>query len=140
MRIVLDTNVFISGVFFRGPPRRVLEGWRDGVVRVVFSREIFEEYQRIGDRLSERYEGVDLAPFLELLVVEGDLVEAISLEQPVSKDPDDDKFLACALASDVEVVVSGDDDLLRVSGWRGIEVVSPGEFVRRFLEGGGNQD
>ena len=140
MRIVLDTNVFISGVFFRGPPRRVLEGWRDGVVRVVFSREIFEEYQRVGDRLSERYEGVDLAPFLELLVVEGDLVEAISLEQPVSKDPDDDKFLACALASDVEVVVSGDDDLLRVSGWRGIEVVSPGEFVRRFLEGGGNQD
>ncbi len=139
MRIVLDTNVFISGVFFRGPPRRLLEAWRDGMVRVVFSPEIFEEYQSVGDRLSERYEGVDLVPFLELLVVEGELVEAISLEEPVSEDPDDDKFLACAFAADVEVVVSGDGDLLSVSGWRGVEVVIPSEFVRRFLEGGGSR-
>jgi predicted nucleic acid-binding protein len=52
---------------------------------------------------------------------------------PVSDDPDDDMFLAVALASQSEVVVSGDRDLRRVSGWRGIEVLTPRQFIDRHL-------
>jgi predicted nucleic acid-binding protein len=47
MRIVLDTNVFVSGIFFSGPPHRILGAWRDGRVRIVYSTSIAEEYQRV---------------------------------------------------------------------------------------------
>ena len=133
MRVVLDTNVLVSGVFFGGLPRRILDAWRSGALIVVFSPEILDEYQRVGERLSERFKGVDLHPFLQLVGVHGHLQESPALEAAVTDDPDDDKFFACAYASGVKVIVSGDDHLLRASGWRGIEVLRPAEFCERFL-------
>lgn len=49
MKIVLDTNVFISGVFFHGPSYQILEAWRDGKIQLVLSRPIYEEYERVAD-------------------------------------------------------------------------------------------
>jgi uncharacterized protein len=134
VRVILDTNVLVSGVFFGGLPREILEAWRRGALRIVFSLEILDEYERVGARLAQRFEGVDLDPFLYLLGVHGELVEAAMLSEPVTKDPTDDKFFACALGAGVRVIVSGDADLQAVSGWRGIEVVRPADFCRRFLK------
>jgi predicted nucleic acid-binding protein len=58
VRIVLDTNVFVSGVFFGDVPGRILDAWRDARVRLVLSAEILEEYQRVGQVLGARYPGV----------------------------------------------------------------------------------
>lgn len=133
MRVVLDTNVRISGVFFGGLPRRILEAWRDGALRIVLSPEILKEYQRVGDRLAQRYSGVDLNPFLQLLGRHGELISAPELEEQITKDPDDEKFFACAHAARVTVIVPGDDDLVQASPWDGIEVLRPAEFCSRFL-------
>ena len=51
MKIVLDTNVFISGVFFSGPPYQILKAWRDGKAQLVISQQILEEYRRLGETL-----------------------------------------------------------------------------------------
>ena len=134
MRVVLDTNVFVSGVFFSGPPASILEAWRDGQVVLVISAIIMEEYRRVGLALATRYEGVDLDPLLALLAVHAELVEAPELPAPVCEDPDDDKFLACPLASGTSVVVSGDRHLLRVSGWAGIQVLTPRQCADRLFE------
>lgn len=133
MRIIVDTNVFVSGIFFGGVPGRILDAWRDARVRLVLSAEILEEYQRVGQELATQYPGVDLQPFLGLLTVEAEFVEAPDLPEAVSADPDDDKFLACALAAGVDVVVSGDGDLFDQSGWRGVRVLRPRQFVDEFL-------
>lgn len=93
MRVILDTNVFVSGVFFGGLPARILGAWRDARIQPVLSAEILEEYQRVGQILGGQYPGVDLEPFLALLAVHAEIVEAPALPQPVSADPDDDKFL-----------------------------------------------
>lgn len=66
MRIVLDTNVFVSAIFFGGVPGRILEAWRDGRIQLSLSAEILDEYQRVGQLLSAEYAGVDLEPFLAL--------------------------------------------------------------------------
>ena len=128
MKVVLDTNVFVSGVFFGGTPGRVLEAWRDGRVEFVLSREIVEEYVRVAEELADRFAGVDLSAALELLTVSATLVTSPPLPERVSRDPDDDKFLACALAAGVDCVVSGDRDLLDVSSYEGIVVLSPRDF------------
>ncbi len=132
MKVVLDTKVFVSGVFFGGPPGRVLEAWRDGRAEVVLSREIIEEYVRVGEELAARFPGVDLGPALELLAVSTSLVDSTQLPEPVSRDPDDDKFLACALAAGADCVISGDRDLLDVSPYEGVVVLTPRDFCNQL--------
>lgn len=132
MKVVLDTNVFVSGVFFGGIPGRVLEAWRDGRAEVVLSPEIVEEYVRVGEELAHQFPGVDLRPAWELLAVSATLVASPPLPERVSRDADDDKFLACALAAGVDCVVSGDRDLLDISPHEGIVVLSPRDFVDRL--------
>ena len=76
MRVILDTNVFISGVFFGGLPARIRGAWRDDRIQPVLSAEILEEYQRVGQILGRQYPGVDLGPFLALLSGHAGIVEA----------------------------------------------------------------
>ena len=133
MKIVLDTNVFVSGVFFSGPPYQILRAWRDGRLQIVFSREILAEYQRVGERLAEQFPHVNLAPLIELVAVTGQMVRASRLPARICDDPDDDKFLACALAGRCKIIVSGDKHLLRVSGYRGVRVMRPNDFVEEWL-------
>lgn len=133
MKVVLDTNVFVSAVFFTGPPAWILEAWRDGEVTPALSAPILDEYRRVGLALATRYEGVDLEQLLTLLVVHSEVVEAPGLTEPACEDPDDEMFLACAAASGASVIVSGDKHLRRVSGWRGVQVLSPRQFIERYL-------
>ena len=52
MRIVLDTNVLISGIFFSGPPYEILKAWREKRIQFVLSAEIFDEYIRVAEILT----------------------------------------------------------------------------------------
>lgn len=123
----------MSGLFFGGWPYRVLEAWRDGRVEIVISMALLEEYRVVGQRLARRFSGVDPGPFLDLLSVKGLFVEAPGLPAPVCTDQADDKFLASALASGAQYIVSGDRALQRVSNYRGIEIVGPRRFVEALL-------
>ena len=134
MKIVLDTNVLISGVFFGGPPYKILETWRSGKLDIVLSEEIFTEYQRVALELSKQFKEVDISMFLDLLTINAIWIDAPQLPIAVSADPDDDKFLACALASRSKIVVSGDKHLLAVSGYKSIKVIKPSLFIERHLK------
>jgi uncharacterized protein len=133
VRIVLDTNVLISGLFFDGLPGRILRAWGEGAVQIVLSPEIFEEYQEVLEEISTRHPGIEYRPLLEMLLVHAEMIEAPSLPDSVSSDPEDDKFLACAVAGEVSYIVSGDHHLLKVSGYRGIKVLRPRTFAEHFL-------
>ncbi len=133
MKVVVDTNVFISGVFFTGPPHQILDAWRRGRVQIVVAPEILTEYRDTGTELTANFPEAELEPWLELLAVKSTLVEAPPLEKQVCTDPDDDKFLACALAGRVSIIVSGDKALLRVSGYKRLKVLTPRSFVDQYL-------
>jgi predicted nucleic acid-binding protein len=100
---------------------------------LVVSPEILAEYERVGQELANEFSKCDLAPMLELLACKGEVIKAPALAERVCSDPDDDKFLACALASGTKVVSSGDKALRKTSGYAGIAVLSPREFVRKYL-------
>lgn len=133
MRIVLDTNVLVSGVFFGGIPGRILQAWRDGKIQIVLSPEILDEYREVLDELAASHPGIDVRRFLDLVIVHGDLVVGASLSEEVCDDPEDDKFLACAVSTAADCVVSGDKHLLKVSGYRGIVVLKPRAFADAHL-------
>ncbi|MCC2666795.1 MAG: hypothetical protein K0S63_711 [Gammaproteobacteria bacterium] len=130
MKIILDTNVFISGIFWAGPPYQILKAWQQRKIGIVVSQEILNEYDRVSKALSKKYPPIDLSLFIELLTIHADIYAPEKLKGSVSRDPDDDKFIACALSAKVKIIVSGDQDLLSVSGYQGINVIKPGDFVK----------
>lgn len=136
MRVILDTNVLMSALYFGGIPGRLLSAWAVKRFTLVLSPEIFEEYRRVGlelERQRSELEGL-IEPVLALISTNATLVNARPLASQVCDDVDDDKFLACAIASRTRLIVSGDKYLLRVSGWRAIEVITPRQFYDRYIE------
>lgn len=133
MRIILDTNVLISGIFFAGPPYQILKALSEGNLHLVISEEIFAEYQRVGETLAQQFPPIDLWPILDMLKARAEVIPVKRLSESVCDDPDDDKFIACALAGECNLIISGDKHLLNVSGFRGIKVLKPREFMNNYL-------
>ena len=133
MRVVLDTNVLISGAFYSGPPKRILQALIEGKFQTALSPEILSEYRRVGERFSLEHPNPDFEKMLSLLVTQALIVDAPELEKPLCRDPHDDKFIACALAVNAEVIVSGDNDLLSLSDRLTITVMSPKEFEDEYI-------
>jgi putative PIN family toxin of toxin-antitoxin system len=106
VKVVLDTNVLMSGIFFGGAPHLILKAWHDGRFDLVLSREIYSEYRQTAALLAESYPPVNLQSILELIEEDAQFCEAPALLGQVCTYPDDDKFLACALASGAQVIVS----------------------------------
>lgn len=133
MKIVIDTNVVISGMFFGGNPEKVL---RSVVLSKQFTAcatsEIVDEYMEVFREISLRkHEKPDDALMLPL-------VKALEIIEPVSlvelcRDPDDDKFIGCAKDAGALYIVSGDNDLLVLDKIDDIEIVTAKTFCERFL-------
>jgi len=133
MKVVLDTNVLISGIFFTGPPHRILEAWREGRLQLVLTAAIVDEYRHVSERLSAKYPAISTRTILQVLVARSHLIQPAPLSSPVCQDPDDDRFVAAALAADA-VIVSGDRHLLDIDGFGGLRVMRPASFVRSCLD------
>jgi len=134
VRIVLDTNVFVSGVLSEGVPAQILTAWKSGQLKVVTSPAIIKEIQYISNKFAYQ-KNVGFDEYLELLLDNAEICQPVWTEgsTSISRDPDDDKFIVCALAAGVEILVSGDKDLTSISGYKGIKVLTPREFFEQFL-------
>ena len=133
MRVVLDTNVFISGIFFSGPPSQILKAWADQKFNLVLSQQILDEYQRVSEDLSSKFPSIDIAPIIELITIHGLFIDTHGYTLSVCEDPDDNKFIECAVAGNCEIIVSGDKHLLKLSEFRGIAFLNPRDFVDKYL-------
>jgi putative PIN family toxin of toxin-antitoxin system len=132
MKVVIDTNVFISS-FFGGHPGKVFKLWKSGLITWCLSGDILDEYINVLNRLSLK----DEKEIEELLSLLRQGVNVLFTRNPsklhvVEKDPDDDKFFECALAIGANVIVSGDKEVLAVKNYNGIYVYAPGDFVKMF--------
>ena len=133
IRAVLDTNVLMSGIFWSGPPSVILQSWQMSKFKLIISPDILNEYFRVGEILSQKYPGIDVSPIIDLIAIKSELYSPIMLEQPISRDPDDEKFIATCLAANCKIIISGDKDQLDISGYKDIQVFKPSYFVTTFL-------
>lgn len=135
IRVVIDTNVFVSS-FFGGNPRQIVDLWKEGRITWCLSRPIVDEYLGVLARLGLQ-EDEDLR---ELLTVFAQSANTLFITSPpdlniVSEDPDDDKFIACAVALQGDVIVSGDRHLTSIENYMGIPIVDPRTFLTLFEAG-----
>lgn len=133
MRILLDTNVIISAVMFRGLPRRLLDAALKGEIRLVSSFALLHELEEV---LMERFgfsARIASAVRAEVESV-ADVVDPVDIPK-VCRDPDDDQVLAAAVDAGAEAIVSGDKDLLALAEHAGIPILTPAQFERRRTDG-----
>ena len=134
-RVVLDTNVLVSGLLFGGVPGELVPLWRSGRIRPMASQEIIEEYLRVLSypkfRLTESEIGFlllrEILPFLDVRVVAAG-------PDHIKEDPSDNKFLWCAAAGRADAIVSGDEHLLSFRGSE-IPVMTPARFLEVLRKG-----
>ena len=136
MRAVIDTNVLIAGLLWRGPPHALLEQVRAGSLSLVSSPALLAEladvisrakFDAILTRTSTSRER-SLAEVRRLV----DVIEPPPLPKRVCRDPDDDQVLALAAAGKVDLIVSGDSDLLSLSSFEGIPIIAPAAAIARI--------
>ena len=136
-RVVLDTNVLISAIISsKGSPAKILDLWREGAFDLVFSEETLQELINVLSRRKMlRITGINedelnrLVSYLRnsSIVVDSSEDIAIAIE-----DPDDTKFISCAVQAGAKYIVSGDHHLLDVEKFEGTAIVTPAEFLRTF--------
>ena len=133
MRAVIDTNVLIAALLWRGPPHALLEQLRAGAMTLVSSPALLAELADVIGRAKFDAILVQSNTSRERALAEvrqlADVVEPSPLPQPVCRDPDDDHVLALALAAKAELIVSGDNDLLSMKSFENIAIVAPAEAV-----------
>lgn len=132
MKAVVDTNVFISAFFNPGgSPRAVIENWKKGEITLCLSQEILEEYIEVLERF-DFIEEVELKTLLHLFAKRINTVFISSCPDisVVDADPDDNKFIACAVAAEAQYIISGDKHLRTLKKYERITIISPAEFVK----------
>lgn len=127
MRIVIDTNVVASAIFFGGRPRELLELLMRRELDAYISEEILEEYQDTMEYLRNKY------PAKKVNIPLAHITAACKMIEPktsvrVCRDPDDDMFIACAVDSRSLYIVSGDKDLLEVGQYGDVQIVTVADF------------
>ena len=132
MRIVIDTNVIISGVFFGGFPRKILTSVVGQKITACATTEIINEYEEIVQEMIERKQGHINRAILAPLIKTMEIIEPVTHIE-VYRDSDDNKFLGCAKDSHSLYIVSGDKDLLVIGEYENIQIVTAKDFCEKYF-------
>ena len=128
MKAVLDTNIFISGIFWRGSPNRVILNWREGKFTLVTSLEAVSEIIKVLKDFKIKLSDDIIKEWVDLIVRNSIIVEPKEKILAVKDDPKDDIFIETAVAGNVDYIVSQDNHLLKLKEFRGIKIITPEEF------------
>ena len=131
-RAVFDTNILVSGHFWKGPPYRCLLAVEAGLVALVLSEPIVSELR---EKLTEKFDVsvTEAGEIIDRLSARAEHVSAPGRSGWVTQDPDDDKFIYAALTSGATIIVSGDRHLLSLGSVEGIEILTARQFLDRLV-------
>lgn len=128
VKVVLDTNVFISALFWKGSPYQIFKEVLKGVILNFTSPEILEEIKkRLLDKFQLPFERVK--EFLGIIIFNSQIVYPKKRIGLIKKDPSDNKIIECTLEAKASFIISGDKHLLDIRRYKGIKIVSPREFL-----------
>lgn len=131
MRVVIDTNVFISSFISSGNPREIIDLWKESQIKLCLSKPIVEEYIRVLRRLGlDDDDEVDEILYLFARGYNLIFTAKTPILRIVEDDPDDNKFFECAVALKARYIISGDKKVLAVDEYMGIRVVTPQKFLQ----------
>ncbi|MHB1664862.1 MAG: putative toxin-antitoxin system toxin component, PIN family [bacterium] len=132
-RVVIDTNVILSALLFKGKLSKIVELWEKELTIPLISKETFNELKRVlkypkfsltKDEINSIIEEYIL-PYFEA-------VDITTSVKGVCRDSEDDKFLSCAVSAKADYIISGDMDLCDLKQYRFVKIIKPAEFISMF--------
>lgn len=132
LRAVIDTNIIASGLYFGGFPRRIVEAVADGRIDAIVTPKLLSEYHETIDEMRTPYDGRLSVDLLQPLMKRLEEIESPSRIR-ICRDPKDDMFLECAVDGGASFIITGDEDLLALGSYEGIEIIKAHDFYDRFL-------
>ena len=131
MNVVIDTNIFISGFFWKGTPNKILDLWRQGILKNIISELIIEEVRSV---LNNKFiNAPDILREEIIGIILSNSVMVYSKEKyDLVRDDSDNKFIEAAVEGRARYIISGDKDLLSISRVNNIAIVSPSEFLKNY--------
>ena len=131
VKVVLDTNVFISALFWKGAPYEIFRKILKGAIFNFVSPQILEELK---EKLSNKFKlpPEKVKEFLEITVFNSKIVYPKRKLKIVKKHPPDNKIIECAVEAEVCFIISGDKHLLEIKEYNGIKIVTPGKFLSQI--------
>ncbi len=128
MNIVIDTNVFISGIFWGGIPGKILDSWINDSFNLAVSPEIINEYERVLTEITNGTKPELVAHWLLLIAQNAHIVE-IKKQFDLCRDPDDNKFIDAAISFAADYIITGDNDLLDLENVMNVQIIRPRNFI-----------
>lgn len=132
-RVVIDTNIYISAIFWNGKPREVIDLGRDGKITIFTSLDIENEIAgklKTTFKLAEEDVNqilLDFSTFTLPIRINKQLIV-------VQDDPDDNKFIECAVECRANYIISGDRHLLNLKEYEGIKLIKSSEFLKVYYK------
>jgi putative PIN family toxin of toxin-antitoxin system len=131
LKVVVDTNVYISAIFWGGKPRQVIDLARDDRIQIFTSEEIEHE---ILDKLLTKFnlDPIEASNVMTDFSIFTNPIEVSNCISVVKDDPDDDKFIECAMECGAKFIISGDKHLLQLINYEGISIVNVSSFLKSW--------
>ena len=129
IKAVLDTNILISSLFWKGAPYEIVQKGIGGAFIIVLSPEIIRETE---DKLKNKFKFSveNTNAFLEVVALNSFIVEPMIKLRVVKTDSTDNKIIECAVAGNVDYIVSGDKYLLNIKKHEQINIINPSKFLK----------
>jgi len=129
MKVVLDTNVIVSGLGWKGKSQKILIHCLDGRFKLVTSPEIIKEIKAVIFR--PKFDFITEDKKNDLINTLFEISEIVSPDKKIklSRDPEDDKFIEAAITAKASFIVSGDPHLKEIKSYKSIKIVTPAEFL-----------
>ena len=129
IRVVIDTNVFVSS-FFGGNPKGIIDLWKNERIILCLSKDVLDEYVDVLQRIGLKHEK-EIQELLSLFAKGFNILFTTITPKikAVQGDPDDDKFIECAVALKAQVIVTGDKVLRQMGEYMGIRILAPQDFL-----------
>jgi uncharacterized protein len=132
MRVVIDTNVLISGIFWGGIPFEILDLWVQDKTVLLTSQAIVSEYARVLQEYGLKRNRTDLTEAWLHFIVQHSHIIHTHRKFHVCRDAADDMYLDCAVEGSAAYIISGDKDLLTLRDFMGVKIVNPHDFANNF--------
>jgi len=132
MKVVIDTNVYVSGILWSGNESKNVDMCMDGILENHTSIDILSEVERVLSYRKFNLTNEEIDKLLKIYFSFSRLIAVKNRSDVKSRDFADNKILECAIASEVEYIISGDRDLLVMKEVEGIRIISSRDFLEIF--------
>ncbi len=131
VRVVLDTNILISALLFKGKLSRIVGLWQKGKIVPIISKETFDELKTVLEYPKFSLSLAEIKSLMENEVLPFFEVAEVSKQvRGICRDPEDDKFISCAISANADFIVTGDKDLSDLKKYECVRIIQASDFIK----------